>query len=133
MGMKISAWQALLLYHIENGTVFNGNPVVHDGSTVIALDRLHIDGEVRIAGNVVEVTASKIILTVPASIAMSLEGQPLSGLLAITPMGLREIDDGYAASIIKRVNAEDGKHHFEIESPDLDLEKLHKQRRDASA
>ena len=136
MGVKIPAWQAAILYHIEEGTVMNGNPATQNGSTVINLDRLHIEGEIRFGGHTLELHRHSIEIAVPASLALSLVGQPFSALVEIPPTGIEQIDNALQQSKIESaetVTTQNGgtstSYRFELTSPELDLEKVRKERK----
>lgn len=135
MGVKIPTWQATILYHIEEGTVMNGNPSTHNGSTVINLDKLHIEGEVRMGGHALDLRRNSIDISAPASLALSLTGKPLSALIAIPPTGIEQIDRALPETRIEcceKLAPEDGKpddrYRFELTSPELDLEKIKEER-----
>tara|TARA_Y100001968_G_C19329368_1_gene703471 strand:- start:365 stop:787 length:423 start_codon:yes stop_codon:yes gene_type:complete len=136
MGVKIPAWQAAILYHIEEGTVMNGNPATHNGSTIINLDKLHIEGEIRFGGHALELHRHAIEMAVPTCLAISLVGQPLSALAQIPPTGIEQIDTAIQETKIESAEAlsvQNGggreSYRFELTSPELDLEKVREERK----
>lgn len=95
------SWQRCLRFHVANATVCNGMPTVHEGTINIGPTGCHIDGEVRIGGNILKVEQDSITVAGAAhSLAGVLPGRLLRDVVVLPPTGDREIDESLVATRI---------------------------------
>lgn len=92
--IEINAWQALLLYHIRNGSVFGLQPVTFSGQNNIRKDGFDLDGTIQIDGNQIKIDPDGIEIYAPSSFAIGSKGNKFKDIIDIPLSKISVIDDG---------------------------------------
>lgn len=101
MTQTIGAWNARLWIHYRNRTLMDGNVPIFTGHLEVDDERVHPEGEMMMAGNLLKLKDSSISIPVATeTMAAACEGVQLRRIIEIPPCGVPEIDTAADEALI---------------------------------